>query len=124
MNKVLRWATVASLSVAALSACSSDKAKPLATTAATTLAGATAPTTGTASGSASVDSFCKEIKDLAAKLKAALADPSSADSAAFAAQAQKLSTDSAALIQANPADVQKITQCIQVLAEVSAPAAP
>ena len=129
MNQVLRWATIAGLSLAALSACSSDKPKPVTTTtAATPSAGSTALTTasgaGTPSGSASVDAFCKEIQDFAVTIKASIANPSSADSAALAAQEQKLSNDSAALVQANPADIQKILQCAKVLTDVYAQVTP
>jgi hypothetical protein len=130
MNKVLRWAMVAGLSLAALSACSSDKAKPIVTTttAAATSDGSTAATTasgaGTAGGSESVDALCKEIQDFAAKMKAALADPGNANSAALSAEGQKLGNDSAAMMQANPGDVQKVSQCAKVLTDVYAQATP
>ena len=129
MNKFLGWTAAAAFAVGGLVGCSSDKKLIVTTTTAatgSTSGGATASTAAAGSGASgatpSVDAFCKEITDYAAKVQAAIANPSGADKAALGAAAQKLSTESQALVQSNPADIAKIEACAQTLAAAYNPA--
>lgn len=84
-------------------------------------AGSTAAETPAGTGNAAVDTFCKDANELAAKLKAVIADPASGDVASVTVSATKLSTDSAALIASQPADSAKISACAKALADAVTP---
>lgn len=109
MKKILGWTVAAVVSLGGVAACNSDS-KSSSTTKATTTAGG---------GNAAVDEFCKQADDLAGKLKAVLADPTSADAGAVTASATKLSTDAAALISANPSETAQINACVKKLTDAT-----
>ncbi len=117
MKKILGWAMVATMSLGAMAACGSDKKSPT-----TTKAPATSGSTASgSSGSSAVDTFCSQAHDLAVKLKAVIANPSSADAASVTASATKLATDGAALISSNPNDAAKIQACTKELTDAAVP---
>lgn len=120
MKKIFGWTMVAVMSLGGVAACSSDAAKPSVTTATktTTVAGGSTVAGG---ASANVEAFCKQADDLAVKLKAVIADPSSADAASVSAAAAKLATDGAALINSEPSDSARIQECIKHLTDVATP---
>ena len=123
MNKLLGLTMAVGFSVAGLIACGSSAAKVSATTVSATSGSSSAAGSGgaTSSGGAAsggpvtVDGFCKDVKDYAVKVKAAIADPEAVDQPSLDALGQKLGDEGKQLMTANPDQIAKLAQCASAI---------